>query len=73
METESSNIPASITPDQATRLKLWPQGDEILVRPVGTLAQSFDHRAVDGACSAAFLARVKQLIENEDWTQEFDL
>ena len=49
-----------------------PDGDEILVRPVGVLAQSFDHRAVDGAYSAAFLARVKQLIENEDWSMEFE-
>ncbi len=49
-----------------------PEGDAILVRPVGVLAQSFDHRAVDGAYSAAFLARVKQLIENEDWSREFE-
>lgn len=48
-----------------------PQGDEIRVRPVGVLSQSFDHRAVDGAYSAAFLARVKQLIEDEDWSKEF--
>jgi len=47
-------------------------GDEIVIRPVGVLAQSFDHRAVDGAYSAAFLARVKQLIETEDWSKEFE-
>ncbi len=45
--------------------------DAILVRPVGVLAQSFDHRAVDGAYSAAFLSRVKQIIEEEDWSKEF--
>lgn len=50
-----------------------PQGDEILVRPVGVMSQSFDHRAVDGAYSAAFLARVKQLIETEDWSKEFEV
>jgi 2-oxoglutarate dehydrogenase E2 component (dihydrolipoamide succinyltransferase) len=44
--------------------------DEIAVRPVGVLAQSFDHRAVDGAYSAAFLNEVKTLIETRDWTQE---
>jgi len=49
-----------------------PDGDEIVVRPVGVLAQSFDHRAVDGAYSAAFLARVRELIEKEDWSKEFD-
>ncbi len=43
------------------------QGDDIVVRPIGILAQSFDHRAIDGAYSAAFLARVKTLIETTDW------
>lgn len=49
-----------------------PEGDEIVIRPVGVLAQSFDHRAIDGAYSAAFLARVKQLIKDEDWSKEFE-
>ena len=49
-----------------------PQGDAIVIRPVGVLAQSFDHRAVDGAYSAAFLARVKQLIKDEDWSADFE-
>ena len=34
-----------------------PDGDSIAIRPVGILAQSFDHRAIDGAYSAAFLHR----------------
>jgi 2-oxoglutarate dehydrogenase E2 component (dihydrolipoamide succinyltransferase) len=33
------------------------------------LAQTFDHRAVDGAYAAAFLREVKMLIETRDWTQ----
>ena len=44
--------------------------DEIAVRPVGVLAQCFDHRAVDGAYSAAFLNEVKTLIETRDWQNE---
>ena len=44
--------------------------DEVVVRPVGVLAQSFDHRAVDGAYSAAFLNEVKALIETHDWQKE---
>jgi 2-oxoglutarate dehydrogenase E2 component (dihydrolipoamide succinyltransferase) len=40
------------------------------VRPVGVLAQSFDHRAVDGAYSAAFLNEVKTLLETRDWAQD---
>ncbi len=44
-------------------------GDSIAIRPVGVLAQSFDHRAVDGSYSAAFLAEVKTVIETRDWEQ----
>jgi pyruvate dehydrogenase E2 component (dihydrolipoamide acetyltransferase) len=44
--------------------------DSITVRPIGVLAQSFDHRAVDGAYSAAFLNEVKAIIETRDWTKE---
>jgi len=43
--------------------------EEIAIRPVGMLAQTFDHRAVDGAYSAAFLREVKMLIETRDWIQ----
>jgi pyruvate dehydrogenase E2 component (dihydrolipoamide acetyltransferase) len=45
-------------------------GDAIAIRPVGILAQSFDHRAVDGAYSAAFLDRVRKLLENGHWLVE---
>jgi len=45
-------------------------GDSIAIRPVGVLAQSFDHRAVDGAYSAAFLREVKTIIETRDWVGE---
>jgi 2-oxoglutarate dehydrogenase E2 component (dihydrolipoamide succinyltransferase) len=45
------------------------EGDSIAVRPIGVLAQSFDHRAVDGAYSAAFLREVKGVIETRDWIQ----
>ena len=47
-----------------------PQGDAIAIRPVGVLAQSFDHRAVDGAYSGAFLNRLREIIETRDWTAE---
>ena len=42
-------------------------GDTIGIRPVGVLAQSFDHRAIDGAYSAAFLNRVREIIQTRDW------
>jgi 2-oxoglutarate dehydrogenase E2 component (dihydrolipoamide succinyltransferase) len=45
-------------------------GDAIAIRPVGALAQSFDHRAVDGAYAAAFLRELKLIIETHNWTQD---
>lgn len=42
-------------------------GDAIAVRPIGILAQSFDHRAIDGAYSAGFLARLREILEGTDW------
>jgi 2-oxoglutarate dehydrogenase E2 component (dihydrolipoamide succinyltransferase) len=47
-----------------------PDGDSIAIRPVGMLAQTFDHRAVDGAYSGAFLNELKKLIETRDWGKE---
>ena len=44
-------------------------GDSIAIRPVGILAQTFDHRALDGAYSAAFLREVKTILETRDWLQ----
>jgi 2-oxoglutarate dehydrogenase E2 component (dihydrolipoamide succinyltransferase) len=47
-----------------------PDGDAIAIRPVGILAQSFDHRAFDGAYSAAFLDRIRKILEQTDWFRE---
>jgi 2-oxoglutarate dehydrogenase E2 component (dihydrolipoamide succinyltransferase) len=47
-----------------------PDGDAIVIRPVGMLAQTFDHRAVDGSYSGAFLSEVKRTLETHDWAQE---
>ncbi len=46
-------------------------GSVIVPRPVGTVGQSFDHRAFDGAYSASFLRRVKTVIETRDWQADF--
>jgi pyruvate/2-oxoglutarate dehydrogenase complex dihydrolipoamide acyltransferase (E2) component len=46
-------------------------GDFIAPRMTGIIGQSFDHRAFDGAYSAAFLSRIKQILETRDWTEEF--
>ncbi|MCU1369658.1 MAG: dihydrolipoamide acyltransferase [Ilumatobacteraceae bacterium] len=42
----------------------------VAVRPIGNLSLSFDHRAVDGAYAAAFLADVRTALEDRDWSTE---
>lgn len=45
-------------------------GDSIAIRPVGVLAQSFDHRAIDGAYSATFLKTLKRIVEERNWVED---
>ena len=48
-----------------------PDGSEaIAVHSVGVLAMSWDHRAFDGAYAAAFLARLREIIEGREWQDE---
>jgi len=47
------------------------EGDFIAPRLVGILGQSFDHRAFDGAYSAAYLSRLKSIIETRNWSEEW--
>jgi pyruvate/2-oxoglutarate dehydrogenase complex dihydrolipoamide acyltransferase (E2) component len=47
-----------------------PEGDFVAPRMIGIIGQSFDHRAFDGAYSAAFLSRIKQILETRDWAEE---
>ena len=47
-----------------------PEGDFIAPRMIGIVGQSFDHRAFDGAYSASFLSRLKQILETRDWAEE---
>jgi pyruvate/2-oxoglutarate dehydrogenase complex dihydrolipoamide acyltransferase (E2) component len=46
------------------------EGDFVAPRMIGMIGQSFDHRAFDGAYSAAFLSRLKQILETRDWVEE---
>ena len=45
-------------------------GDVIVPRLIGTVGQSFDHRAFDGAYAAAFLSKLKDTIETKKWAGE---
>ena len=44
--------------------------ESIAIHPVGNLSMSWDHRAFDGAYAARFLARVKHILETQDWSAE---
>ncbi len=44
--------------------------ESIAIHSMGVLAMAWDHRAFDGAYAAAFLHRVKELIETRDWSAE---
>jgi pyruvate/2-oxoglutarate dehydrogenase complex dihydrolipoamide acyltransferase (E2) component len=46
-------------------------GDFVAPRIIGVIGQSFDHRAFDGAYSAAFLSRLKEILETRNWDEEF--
>jgi pyruvate/2-oxoglutarate dehydrogenase complex dihydrolipoamide acyltransferase (E2) component len=48
-----------------------PEGVFVAPRTMGMVGQSFDHRAFDGAYSAAFLSRLKQVLEARNWEDEF--
>jgi len=45
-------------------------GEGIAIHPTGNLCMSWDHRAVDGAYAAAFMKKVKDLLETRDWSSE---
>jgi 2-oxoglutarate dehydrogenase E2 component (dihydrolipoamide succinyltransferase) len=48
-----------------------PYGDEsIAIHSVGLLALTFDHRAIDGATAARFLAHVDAQLNDRDWIHE---
>jgi pyruvate/2-oxoglutarate dehydrogenase complex dihydrolipoamide acyltransferase (E2) component len=47
-----------------------PQGDFVAGRMIGMVGQSFDHRAFDGAYSAAFLSGLKRILEDRNWSDE---
>ena len=48
-----------------------PDGEEsITIHSVGLLALTFDHRAIDGATAARFLAHVDAQLNGRDWFHE---
>ena len=65
------NFTAIINPPEAGILAVGKvekrpvvRNDEIIIRPMMTITLSYDHRIVDGAPAAQFIALVKEYIEN---------
>lgn len=64
---------AILSTDTVTRrpVVVSDDGDEaIAIHSVGLLALTFDHRAVDGAYAARFLARISEILATRDWSSE---
>ena len=50
--------------------RLSDGSESIAIHPIGNLAMSWDHRAFDGAYAAGFLAKIKRILETQDWSAE---
>ena len=68
MSTPIINPPQSaILGMHATKERAVVENGQIVARPMMYLAQSYDHRIIDGRESVGFLVRVKELLENPDF------
>jgi pyruvate dehydrogenase E2 component (dihydrolipoamide acetyltransferase) len=56
--------------EAVTKQVVATEDDQIAIRHMGILDMSWDHRAIDGAEAARFLARLKERIETTDFTSE---
>ncbi len=45
-------------------------GESIAIHSVGMLVLSWDHRAFDGAYAAAFMRKLKEVLETHEWGSE---
>ena len=46
------------------------QNEAIAIHSVGNLVLTFDHRVIDGAYAAQFLARMAEILQTRDWLNE---
>ncbi len=60
----------AILSTDAIRKKPAVIGDAVVPRLIGTVGQSFDHRAFDGAYAASFLSKLKETLETKKWAGE---
>ncbi len=60
----------AILSSDAIRMKPAVVDNAVVPRLMGTLGQSFDHRAFDGAYAASFLSKLKETLETKKWAGE---
>ncbi len=61
---------AIVATDGVSKQVVVDERGRIGIAPIGHLCLTFDHRAVDGAYTGAFLRHVKALVETRDWAAE---
>lgn len=61
---------AILSTDGVTKRVVVDTNGALRIAPIGNLCLTFDHRALDGAYAAAFLGRLREVIERRDWTAE---
>ncbi len=59
-----------LSTDGVAKQVVVDEGGGLRVAPVGHLCLAFDHRAIDGAYAGAFLRRLREILEQRDWTAE---
>jgi 2-oxoglutarate dehydrogenase E2 component (dihydrolipoamide succinyltransferase) len=59
-----------VSTDGVSKRVLADDRNRLRTAPVGNLCLTFDHRALDGAYAGAFLARLREIIEQRDWSAE---
>ncbi|HET9729322.1 MAG TPA: dihydrolipoamide acetyltransferase family protein [Acidimicrobiia bacterium] len=59
-----------LSTDGVAKQVVCDESGNLRTAPIGHLCLTFDHRALDGAYAGAFLRRVRQIVEERDWSSE---
>ena len=59
-----------VSTDGVSKQVVADERGRVGIAPLGHLCLTFDHRALDGAYSGAFLGRVQEIVERRDWSVE---
>ncbi len=59
-----------LSTDGVSKRVVVEQNDALRIAPIGNLCLTFDHRALDGAYAGSFLTRLREIVEQRDWSAE---